>query len=139
GKQKRVVEPATAEEEARPLTDWADDLADLGPELARVPKARPLLNPDWNNLLRRMLADRVSEAAADSVNGKEEQPAHGILSLVARSEAEDRLNAPLISWLASWNPWMWRSSSDFALFSPYLLGLLGLAVLIALVRAGLTL
>ena len=28
GKQKRVVEPATAEEEAKPLTDWADDLAD---------------------------------------------------------------------------------------------------------------
>src|SRR5438132_11408853 len=34
---------------------------------------------------------------------------------------------------------MWCSTSEFALFSPYLLGLLGLAVLLALVRAGLTL
>src|SRR5262249_39441168 len=42
-------------------------------------------------------------------------------------------------WLACWNPWMWRSASSVPLVSPYLFGLLLLAVLLAAARTGLTL
>src|SRR5947209_5993695 len=57
----------------------------------------------------------------------------------ARREAEDRRYSPLISGVARWNAWAWWSASDFPLFSPYLFGLFGLAVLMVLARAVLTL
>jgi ATP-binding cassette subfamily B protein len=125
--QKRVEQSGGEGEGTRALTEWSADLSNL--ERAFV----------WRAELHRFLADRVGPEASQEVLGQEDQTAYGILSLAARSEAEDRFYAPLISGLASWNPWMWRSASEFALFSPYLLGLLGLAVLIALIRAGLTL
>ena len=93
----------------------------------------------WRTQLRGLLTDRVSETAADSA-GPDDKPTHGILSLVARSEFQERRYAPLISWLARWNPWMWSSSSESSpLLSPYLLGLFLLAVVVAAARTGLTL
>ena len=92
----------------------------------------------WHAQMRELIAHHVSEEAAASAQS-EDRPAHGILSLVVRGQFQNRLSAPVISWLASWNPWMWHSSSGSPLFSPYLFGLFLLAVVLALARTGLTL
>jgi ATP-binding cassette, subfamily B, bacterial len=125
--QKRVVRPGEEGEEPRPVTPWSTDLTSLDPNVV------------WRAELHRLLAESVSTEASDHVRGEEDRAAHGVLSLAAYSKAQGRLYAPLIGWLASWNPWMWRSASEFALVSPYLLGLFLLAVVIAIARAGLTL
>jgi ATP-binding cassette subfamily B protein len=92
----------------------------------------------WRGQMRDLLARRISEDAADSA-GPDDKPSHGILGLAVRSEFEERFYAPIISWLASWNRWMWYSSSGSPLLSPYLLGLFLLAVVLAAARTGLTL
>ncbi len=93
----------------------------------------------WRAEMNRLLAERVSEDAAEWARGEEALPGHGILSLAVRSESQGRFYAPIVSRLAAWNPWMWRSAADPPLFSPYLFGLFVLGVGVALARSGLTL
>lgn len=60
---------------------------------------------------------------------------HGVLSLVVREVAADRLWTP-IPWLASWNRWMWGSPPDAPTLLPtYLAGLAILAVVLGLAWA----
>ena len=58
---------------------------------------------------------------------------HGLLSLVARSRLNGELQAPVIAWIARWNPWLWNVFADPpAPFSLHLTGLLLLAIVLAL-------
>jgi ATP-binding cassette subfamily B protein len=93
----------------------------------------------WLPMLHRLLEEKVSPDAAEQVRGREDEPAHGILGLVARSAYQERFYAPLVSALARWNPWAWHSTSGVAIFSPYVFGLFLLAVLLAGLRTLLTL
>ncbi len=93
----------------------------------------------WKLRLGKLLADAVSDDAAKKVEDREDEPSFGILSLVARSEFQGRLFAPLISGLASWNEWMWYSSSSVPIYSPYVFGLFLLALAVASLRTLLTL
>lgn len=96
----------------------------------------------WRAFVYHLLQTRVSDVAAEqfaeSVSRSEEEsmpvPANlGILSLVVRSRHQ--LIGPVVGWLARWNPWMWQSSDFRRPNYRYLTGLLGLALVLALVRA----
>lgn len=94
----------------------------------------------WKLELHELLSKKVSTAASDLVTEDgEDEPRYGILSLVVRCEHQERLFAPLISKLASWNEWMWYSTSSVPIYSPYIFGLFLLAVLVVILRTGLTL
>ena len=58
---------------------------------------------------------------------------HGLLSLVVRSHLNGEWQAPVVAWIARWNPWLWNVSPDpRSPFSLHLTGLLLLAVVLAL-------
>ena len=40
---------------------------------------------------------------------------HGLLSLVVRSHLNGEWQAPVVAWIARWNPWLWNVSPDPAL------------------------
>lgn len=52
----------------------------------------------------------------------------GILSLIVRTR--DRLYAPVLGWLASWNPWAWESVAGARPNLGFLIGLLTLAAVL---------
>lgn len=91
----------------------------------------------WHETVRQFLAQRVSERAAERVAGDpvgEAPPVHGILSLVVRSR--DRFYAPALGRAARLAPWTWDSGNTGRLrLNPYLTGLLGLALALAILRA----
>jgi ATP-binding cassette subfamily B protein len=61
---------------------------------------------------------------------------HGILSLVVRSAADERLYSRPLAWVASWNAWMWKVHPwGWYNFVFYLLGLFVIALVLALLRA----
>jgi ATP-binding cassette subfamily B protein len=61
---------------------------------------------------------------------------HGILSLVVRSTADERLYSRPLAWVASWNAWMWNVHPwGWSNFVFYLLGLFVIALALALLRA----
>jgi ATP-binding cassette subfamily B protein len=65
----------------------------------------------------------------------------GVLSLIVRLDANDRIITPIVAWVARWNAgWMWNApSGEPTLFSRYLLGLFVIALLLALADLGLIL
>lgn len=141
-----------ADEQARILNGWWEQSAE-----ERAEKLAPLQLPPqqadfltrlteeksqgaeremlWKALMRATLAEKVSPEAEELVKGREDEPAFGILSLVVRSEHQERLYAPLVSRLAAGNSWMWHSSSGTPAYSPYVFGLFLLALGVAAARA----
>ncbi len=93
----------------------------------------------WKSEVHKLLAENVSPKASELVRDHEDEPSYGILSLVVRSAYQHRFTAPLVSGLASWNEWMWHSSSNVPIYSPYVFGLFVLALAVAAMRTGLTL
>ena len=91
----------------------------------------------WEEFVWRTLDERVGESAVHHVFVKNNTPSgyhidpgnRGVLSLVVREYAAGRTWTPL-SWIASWNGWMWGGKAGEPQFLPgYLLGL-GLVVVI---------
>jgi len=75
--------------------------------------------------------DRARLDAAGVTGGEVADPEladRGVLSLAVRSQ--DHPYGSVVSWLARWNPWMWKFGNV-----PFLTGLLALAIGIAAVRA----
>lgn len=64
---------------------------------------------------------------------------HGVLGLIVRAHATGSSFTPVVSWLARWNPWMWNLATGRSPFSTYLVGLLVLALLLAVSGATLSL
>jgi ATP-binding cassette subfamily B protein len=88
----------------------------------------------WRVQLYDLLDEQVGPDAAKLVVGRpleEPLPDGGILSLVVRSQ--NQYYRGLISWLARWNPWMWKYGTRPSFY--YLLGLFLVAIALALVRA----
>jgi ATP-binding cassette subfamily B protein len=98
----------------------------------------------WRAYLPRLLGERVGEGAAELARVPADQPITdvGILSLVVRSHVADFWFSPVIrpvaSWLARWNPWMWRTRAGAPNFVYYLTELFLVALVLALVRAALS-
>lgn len=65
-------------------------------------------------------------------NSDPERVQLGVLSFVVRSR--NHFLSPLVGWISSWNPWMWRPAGGGAANWPYLLGLLGVGAMLALLR-----
>ena len=91
----------------------------------------------WEEFVRQTLAERVGQSAVDHVFVESKTRSgyridagnRGILSLVVREYASGRIWTPL-SWIASWNGWMWGGKAGESQYLPsYLLGL-GLVVVI---------
>lgn len=88
----------------------------------------------WRGQLYQVLNEQVGSDAAKLVVGRpldEPLPDGGILSLVVRGQ--NQYYRGLISWLARWNPWMWKYGEQPSFY--YLLGLFLVAMVLALVRA----
>src|SRR5438477_625139 len=50
---------------------------------------------------------------------------NGLLSLAARTQMSHSLLAPVVAWIARWNPWTWSIHGDgTGFYSPFLTGLL---------------
>ena len=110
----------------------AVQLALIGPQ-GRTPADQELR---WRGQLYHLLNEQVGSDAAEVVVGHpvalgEPLPDGGILSLVVRSQ--NQYYGGLISWLARWNPWMWKYGTQPSFY--YLLGLFLVAIVLALVRA----
>lgn len=98
----------------------------------------------WKGWTARLLEQRVSGNAAQTyrlhavVNpdmpaaGDPDRVQLGALSFVVRSR--NHFSSYVIGWIASWNPWMWKPTPSGVANWPYLIGLLVLAVVIALFR-----
>ncbi len=103
-------------------------------ELGLPENAAPTEEQKYHASVYRLLEERVGPAAANLFRDLRsadapENASLGVLSLVVRS-ADHPLVSAAASWLARWNPWMWRSGEA----SPYLIGLLILAIVLALLR-----
>ena len=109
-------------------------------QLAKVPYAElsdEAMELIWQDFVWDTLMNRVGESAVDHVfiSSQTRSGWHidrgdrGVLSLVVREYATGRKWTPL-SWIASWNPWMWNSKAgEQQLLPSYLLGM-GLLVII---------
>ncbi len=86
-----------------------------------------------------LLEQELQAASADGGPAPLEERSlddHGILSLVVRSSADDRLYARPLAWVASWNAWMWKVHPwGWYNFVFYLLGLFVIALALTLLRA----
>lgn len=88
---------------------------------------------NWRNEMVQILSQKVDPDLADRIKEDENlDQNHGILSLVVRFHALRDPFAPLISWLARWNPWAHNDPKSPSLIHSYLLGLLILSVLLAI-------
>jgi ABC-type multidrug transport system fused ATPase/permease subunit len=100
----------------------------------------------WKGYVGRYLQRRAGPDAADAyrvraVNHADLPPGTdpdrvqlGALSLVVRQR--NSFLGPLVGWLARFNPWMWEQPGGVP-NRPYLVGLLMLAILVAVIRAAL--
>ncbi len=92
----------------------------------------------WRSGIYLALKQRVGQAAADAylpnapTEPNAESPRLGILSLVARER--NRWTGQFVGWIAGWNSWTWRPSSNGTPNLPYLTGLCILAFLLAALR-----
>jgi ATP-binding cassette subfamily B protein len=94
-------------------------------------------NLAWRAYLVFLLGQRVGPQAEQLVAVPFDQPWAdlGILSLVARSHVNGHISAPVVSWLARWNPWMWKYRWANLNYPCFLSGLLVLALGLASLRA----
>ena len=90
----------------------------------------------WRGYVAQLVDQRVSPQAADvfrsSALDENKRPALGALGLVARTHGQGF--GRFVAWLASWNPWMWRSSSAAGSSIYYLVGLFCIALVLLLLR-----
>ncbi|MBX7106703.1 MAG: hypothetical protein K1X57_21690, partial [Gemmataceae bacterium] len=93
----------------------------------------------WRAQVVDWLATRVSPAAGETyrtavfANERGDTPPLGLASLALRQPG---LMQNLAGWVASWNPWTWKPSGGTGPNIAYLTGLAGIAVLLAVLRAG---
>ncbi|MFL5331009.1 MAG: ABC transporter ATP-binding protein [Gemmataceae bacterium] len=92
----------------------------------------------WRAQVYDLFKHRVSDSAAEHYRHavlveNQPSPAMGLLGLLVRQPG---LTQRVFGWLASWNPWTWRPSGSGENV-PYLLLLTFLAILVAILRAGL--
>jgi ATP-binding cassette subfamily B protein len=105
----------------------------------------------WNAYLYRLFGETEPEianearrrlqayAASDATEAVPERPLHdrGILSQVVRAHLHNSTSTPVVAWLARWNPWMWKwRSAGWPNYYYYLIGLLIVAVVVGVLRAG---
>lgn len=117
------VEPAQAtviaQKEAAARSAWESDLI-------------------WRGYVAGLLEQRVGNRAADlfraSAQDEQTQPSFGVLGLVVRSR--NQVHGRIASGLARWNRWMWQPAGGPAGAALYLGGLVAIAAILALLRAG---
>jgi ATP-binding cassette subfamily B protein len=81
----------------------------------------------------RLGADKLSGEGPDQVDYEADQ---GITSLIVREHTEGRFITPLVTWFAKWNPWMRNAgTSGHAAVTPYLVGLLIMAIVLGVLGA----
>ena len=96
----------------------------------------------WRAEVRHILETRLTPAAlaGEGAEAVDYQIDQGIASLIVRADAEGRTITPLVAWVARWNPWMRNAgTSGQAIVTPYLVGLLLIAVVLGFLAAALTL
>ncbi len=110
-------------------------------DLARLDVAPDMNQGDLAALWRAHLASVISQSVRvpDPALGAMLHPTnyheidHGMLSLVVRSRLNNEWHAPVIAWVARWNPWLWNTSAvPVSPFSLHLTGLLLLAIVLIL-------
>jgi ATP-binding cassette subfamily B protein len=111
------------------------------PKLTFEALPRPDQEALWERMAHQILSERIGPEAAEQVFREDRKTRsklalndgdNGILSLVVREVATDRLWTP-VPMLASWNVWMWNGYTETpALFPSFLNGLLLLAIILAL-------
>jgi ATP-binding cassette subfamily B protein len=109
----------------------AKELAAEDASTASLPKQELL----WRAEVYRRVENRVPEAV-DLITGDapdQELRDRGILSLVVRGYY--RPYGPVVGWLARWNPWMWKTTTETPKNYYYLAELFLLAVGLAFLRA----
>ncbi len=112
-------------------TAWLEELGKPWSELSSELHERA-----WVEYMHEALEKRISPEVAEVVQTAAlQETQHGVLSLVVRSDLQGRLQTGLLGWLARWNTWMWRDTSQNLIVSPYLIGLFVLALVVVLVRA----
>ncbi|MBY0525185.1 MAG: ABC transporter ATP-binding protein/permease [Gemmataceae bacterium] len=123
------------DERKKQLQEFKPELDDkIAERLAGDKLADDRADREWQRraCVAQVLADRVGPEAASTYRSRvrTEQPYVGILSTVATTR-QQRLIHPIVSALARWNPWIWQADDAM----PYLAGLLGAAIVLALLRA----
>ncbi len=102
--------------------------------------AAPDMDPDdldalWRAHLASVIHQSLPDASLRNMLQKNHyhEVDHGLLSLVVRSRLKGEWQAPVVAWIARWNPWLWNVSPDpRSPFTLHLTGLLLLAVVLAL-------
>ncbi|HEY7424217.1 MAG TPA: ABC transporter ATP-binding protein [Gemmataceae bacterium] len=117
-----------------------EKLSQLAAEADLSQLAREDLRNVWRAQVRHILAVRVNPSIAEGLDAVDYNADVGITSLVVRSHTEGRFMTPVLAWLARGNAWMRNAGmSPDARVPPYLVGLLGIGVVLALLGALLTL
>jgi ATP-binding cassette subfamily B protein len=128
----------TATERARFLRPWNDLDEERRRQLLRdlglSENVTPTDEQKYHAIVYGLLEERVGPDAANLYRDQlspdaPENSSLGVLSLIVRLVDQPIVQHSL-SWLARWNPWMWRSGEAL----PYLSGLLMLAIFLALLR-----
>jgi ATP-binding cassette subfamily B protein len=121
------------------------DQAEVADRLEAVGRKKDDRSDDaeWQAFMRQAIVDRVGpQAVPPDGSGWAAYTDRdlGVLSLIVREDAEGRWPTPILAWVTRWNPWMWNyGGREATVFSPYLIGLLIVAVVLGLLAAGLTL
>jgi ATP-binding cassette subfamily B protein len=85
------------------------------------------VDPQAAQLFRQAVAANIQDLGLEMALGRDVED-FGVISLLVRTRYG--MQGSLVSWLASWNSWMWQWGNEY-----YLVGLLYVALLVALLRA----
>jgi ATP-binding cassette subfamily B protein len=130
----RRLQRVFPEDQPRRPEDQAARLAKL--DLDKETPSYRDLNSLWHAQVGQILEERIGPQAVVSEREAMDVTDHGILGLIVREQTDGRLVTPLLGWLARWNPWMRNAGiTGQRLFTPYLTGLLVIAVVLALIGA----
>jgi ATP-binding cassette, subfamily B, bacterial len=100
------------------------------------------LDKIWRAYLAHILQERLGlpeENLRDNMLAHDDyhEVDHGALSLVVRTHLHGDFSAPVVAWVARWNPWLWNLNTDPRWVFPWhLTGLLGVALLLGLLNTG---
>jgi ATP-binding cassette subfamily B protein len=103
--------------------------------------AKPLSSEEeekrWRQEMAQILIDKVDPDLEERVTDHQDylDQDNGILSLVVRSYAVQDVFAPVVAWFASWNYWARNDPEHPTFFPSYLIGLLIIAMLLAILGA----
>jgi ABC-type multidrug transport system fused ATPase/permease subunit len=135
------VDPADRTEYLRETGLPEEEVSRLAALTANSSVPRDEIRALWRAQVRRILKDRLPEAlpAEGDAEPVDYNADLGIASLIVREHADRRLMTPVVSWFASWNPWMRNAGNAGRAVPPYLIGLLVIGIVLGILGAVLTL